>query len=82
MTFCYQRQCEDSCYSPCSYGTVCSSRSYDCGSPCGYQGYYGRLCGYRQCCPSFSPPLLPPPYSLPLLPEILLRRLLPPATEC
>uniref|UniRef100_A0A8C0UI43 Uncharacterized protein n=1 Tax=Cyanistes caeruleus TaxID=156563 RepID=A0A8C0UI43_CYACU len=47
MTFCYQRQCEDSCYSPCSYGTVFSSRSY--------QGYYGRLCGYRDCCPSFSP---------------------------
>uniref|UniRef100_A0A8C3GTD1 Uncharacterized protein n=1 Tax=Corvus moneduloides TaxID=1196302 RepID=A0A8C3GTD1_CORMO len=55
MTFCYQRQCEDSCYSPCSYGTVFSSRSYDCGSPCGYQGYYGRFCGYRDCCPSYSP---------------------------
>ncbi|KAL9823066.1 uncharacterized protein GJ701_015907 [Geothlypis trichas] len=54
MTFCYQRQCEDSCWSPCGYGTVCSSRSYDCGSPCGSQGYYGRLCGYREYCPSFS----------------------------
>ncbi|RMB90667.1 hypothetical protein DUI87_32931 [Hirundo rustica rustica] len=54
MTFCYQRQCEDSCLSPCGYGTVFSSRSYDCGSPCGSQGYYGRFCGYRDCCPSFS----------------------------
>lgn len=54
MTFCYQRQCEDSCYSPCGYGTVFSSRSYDCGSPCGYQGYYGRLVGYRDCYPAYS----------------------------
>ncbi|KAM4755869.1 uncharacterized protein ACIQIH_019646 [Cyanocitta cristata] len=54
MTFYYQRQCEDPCY-PCSYGPVFSSRNYDCGSPCGYQGYYGRFCGYRDCCPSYSP---------------------------
>uniref|UniRef100_A0A8C3NYD2 Uncharacterized protein n=1 Tax=Cyanoderma ruficeps TaxID=181631 RepID=A0A8C3NYD2_9PASS len=55
MSFCYQRQWEDSCYSPCASGPVFSSRSYDCGSPCGYRGYSGRLCGYRDCCPSFSP---------------------------
>ncbi|XP_065516382.1 scale keratin-like [Lathamus discolor] len=64
MTFCYQTQCEDSCYSPCNYGTVysyrtygcgspCSYRTYDCGSPCGYQSY-GSLSGYRDCYPSYS----------------------------
>ncbi|XP_027763544.1 scale keratin-like [Empidonax traillii] len=53
MTFCYQRQCEDSCYTPCNYGAVYSYRSYDCGSPCGYQSV-GGLCGYRDCCPSYS----------------------------
>lgn len=55
MTFCYQRQCEDSCYSPCASGLVFSSRAFDCGSgPCGSLGYSGRFCGYRECCPSFS----------------------------
>ncbi|KAI6072989.1 Keratin-associated protein 20-1-like protein [Aix galericulata] len=53
MTYYYQNQCEDSCYSPCSYGTVYSYRTYDCGSPCGYRGY-GGLYGYRDCYPSYS----------------------------
>ncbi|XP_061872052.1 keratin-associated protein 21-1-like [Colius striatus] len=75
MTFCYQNKCEDSCYSPCNYGTVysyrtydcgyspCSYRSYDCGySPCGYRSY-GSLCGYRDCYPSYSSRYCYPSYS-------------------
>uniref|UniRef100_A0A803Y5A9 Uncharacterized protein n=1 Tax=Meleagris gallopavo TaxID=9103 RepID=A0A803Y5A9_MELGA len=64
MTFYYQTQWDDSCYSPCSYGSVysyrtydcgspCSYRTYDCGSPCGYRGSWG-LSGYRDCYPSYS----------------------------
>uniref|UniRef100_A0A8B9IVP7 Uncharacterized protein n=1 Tax=Amazona collaria TaxID=241587 RepID=A0A8B9IVP7_9PSIT len=70
MTFCYQTQCEDSCYSPCDYGAY---RSYDCGSPCSYQTYdcgipcgyrsYRSLCGYRDCYPSYSSRYCYPSYS-------------------
>ncbi|XP_027763539.1 keratin-associated protein 21-1-like [Empidonax traillii] len=44
MTF---LQCEDDCYSPCSYGGLYGYRGYDGGSSCGYRGYYGGLYGYR-----------------------------------
>ncbi|XP_048785182.1 keratin-associated protein 21-1-like isoform X2 [Lagopus muta] len=48
MTFYYQNQCDDSCYSPCSYGSVYSYRTYDCGSPCTYRTYdCGSPCTYR-----------------------------------
>uniref|UniRef100_A0A8B9QMI1 Uncharacterized protein n=1 Tax=Apteryx owenii TaxID=8824 RepID=A0A8B9QMI1_APTOW len=48
MTYYYQNQCDNACYSPCNYGTVYSYRSYDCGSPCGYRSYdCGSPCGYR-----------------------------------
>ncbi|KAK4807734.1 hypothetical protein QYF61_019432 [Mycteria americana] len=53
MTYYYQNQCEDACYSPCNYGTVYSYRTYDCGSPCGYRGY-GGLYGCRDYYPSYS----------------------------
>lgn len=77
MTFCYQNQCEDVCYSPCNYGTVsscyqnqcedvcyspCSYRSYDCGSPCSYRSY-GSLSSYRDCYPSYSYSCCYPSYS-------------------
>ncbi|XP_062453582.1 keratin-associated protein 6-2-like [Rhea pennata] len=38
MTF-FQGQCEDDCYYPCSYSSLYGYRGYDCGSPCGNQGY-------------------------------------------
>ncbi|XP_009578684.1 PREDICTED: keratin-associated protein 20-1-like [Fulmarus glacialis] len=53
MTYCYQNQCDDACYSPWNYGTTYSYRTYDCGSPCSYRGY-GSLYGYRDCYPSYS----------------------------
>ncbi|NP_001338374.2 epidermal differentiation protein starting with MTF motif 2 [Gallus gallus] len=61
MTFCYQNQWEDSCYSPCSYrtcdwgswGSPCGYRSYGWGSPCGYRGSWW-LSGCRDWCPSYS----------------------------
>ncbi|XP_069735014.1 keratin-associated protein 20-1-like isoform X1 [Phaenicophaeus curvirostris] len=53
MTYYYQNQCDDICYSPCNYGPAYSYQSYDCGSPCGYRGY-GGLWGYRDCYPSYS----------------------------
>uniref|UniRef100_A0A8C0BIE6 Uncharacterized protein n=1 Tax=Buteo japonicus TaxID=224669 RepID=A0A8C0BIE6_9AVES len=53
MTYHYQNQCEDACYTPCNYGTVYSYQTYDCGSPCGYRGYRG-LGSYRDCYPSYS----------------------------
>ncbi|XP_068778276.1 scale keratin-like [Struthio camelus] len=47
MTYYYQNQCDDVCYSPCNYGTAYTyRRSYGCGSPCGSWGY-GGLRGYR-----------------------------------
>uniref|UniRef100_A0A8C7A400 Uncharacterized protein n=1 Tax=Nothoprocta perdicaria TaxID=30464 RepID=A0A8C7A400_NOTPE len=54
MTYYYQNQCEDSCYSPCNYGrsydcgSPCTYRSYDCGSPCTYRSYdLGNVCSSR-----------------------------------
>ncbi|XP_068778272.1 keratin-associated protein 19-3-like [Struthio camelus] len=40
MTF-FQGQCEDDCYSPCSYGSLYGNGGYNCGSPCGYRGSGG-----------------------------------------
>uniref|UniRef100_A0A663DLN6 Uncharacterized protein n=1 Tax=Aquila chrysaetos chrysaetos TaxID=223781 RepID=A0A663DLN6_AQUCH len=53
MTYYYQNQCEDACYTPCNYRTVYSYQTYDCGSPCSYRGYRG-LGSYQDCYPSYS----------------------------
>uniref|UniRef100_A0A8C9FII0 Uncharacterized protein n=1 Tax=Pavo cristatus TaxID=9049 RepID=A0A8C9FII0_PAVCR len=51
MTFCYQNQWDNCCYSPCNYGSVYSYRTYDCGSPCSYRRSWD--C-YQDCYPSYS----------------------------
>ncbi|OPJ85710.1 hypothetical protein AV530_009262 [Patagioenas fasciata monilis] len=54
MTFYYQNQCEDVCYSPCNYGTVYNYQTYDCGSPCSYRSYRDCYPSYSYCYPSYS----------------------------
>ncbi|XP_017595532.1 PREDICTED: uncharacterized protein LOC103619603 [Corvus brachyrhynchos] len=54
MTFCYQRQCEDSCYSPCRYRTrdCCPSYSPRYCSP--YSTRYFQRYSYGSCYPCYQ----------------------------